>query len=65
MTVTELRPSATVAAAPAGDAADPVRGERVYHASSLLAYLAHAMAGFSVVAWVHDTTGDPRPRRNP
>lgn len=39
---------------------ESVRGERVYHASSLLAYLAHAMAGFSVVAWVHDTTGDSR-----
>jgi MFS family permease len=37
-----------------------VRGERLYHSSSLLAYLAHAMAGFAVVSWVHDTTGDSR-----
>jgi MFS family permease len=37
-----------------------LRAERLYHASSLLAYLAHAMAGFAVVAWVHDTTGNAR-----
>jgi MFS family permease len=35
-------------------------GEWWYHGSSLLAYLAHAMAGFAVVTWVHDTTGDSR-----
>ncbi|HEV7758983.1 MAG TPA: hypothetical protein VGO78_08335, partial [Acidimicrobiales bacterium] len=37
-----------------------VRAERLYHSSSLLAYLAHAMAGFAVVAWLHDTTGNAR-----
>jgi MFS family permease len=36
------------------------RAERWYHGSSVLAYLAHAMAGFAMVTWVHDTTGDSR-----
>src|SRR5688500_8345479 len=36
------------------------RAERWYDGSSVLAYLAHAMAGFAMVTWVHDTTGDSR-----
>jgi MFS family permease len=54
--VTSTPPTAETAGSAAGTAV--VRAERVYHGSSLLAYLAHAMTGFSVVAWVHDTTGD-------
>lgn len=43
------------------EATEPPRaGEWWYHGSSGLAYLAHAMAGFAVVTWVHDTTGDSR-----